>query len=1189
MTDTEDDLENYAYLDILGRKLDDRQRAVCCRTENTVVAAGAGSGKTQVLATRFAWLVMSCGIPAGEILTLTFTNKAACEMYARIYGILSGFASDARTPEPERSRAAAAVAGFSGVHIQTLDSYCGGILRRAAPRYGIRPDFVSGGTGADIGELALGFAMSHRNSPAVHAFAEPGKIQDFAENYLAAPVLRYSTLADPPGHFVSRLAVQRKLAAERWNMMFCPETAESGRCVPAGLVGEICGKVSSCAPAESGDPAYFMAVEDAAGSFPEFRPISPEGIADGSDASYVRAVMAAVNSVTSARTSKRSGPAAGLKACVSALDEFSDEISSIGDYVLRYKAMENLFMLMDEFREAVNSRRRSAGTLSFSDVTDMALLVLKEQKDIRRQEKHAFSKIMIDEFQDNNGKNRDLLFLLSEADTDGEYGCSDGIPDASMIRKDKLFFVGDEKQSIYKFRGADVSVFNRLRDDLGRGNFFSMEYNYRSSAELLSSFNMMFGGQAAVFDPSPDRPEFEAGYEIPAARFNAAEGRPEQLPEITAGNTGIHVCLMDRSGDDKDAFLDCKEQAAFFMAEKIRGMCAEKGIPFGSAAVLTKSRADYRIIIKWLERLGVPVETDMNAGIFADSVVNDVYSFLRLCVYPSDSGALASFLCSPLAGMEPREVAAFLAVAGSTGGADGKSAPDTDSFIESGDRIRALEDDIGAERAGRLVSALRFLRDRRDSVNGSPLASTISFIWNDCGYRYEAAAAGGICAAAERQFDLMFELARKADADGRSTSWFVDQLEAVREGEGKFFRQDTDDGLDSSNTVFPSEREDAVRLMTIHKSKGLQFSHVFIWGCFGAGFSASRENFFCDEETGVSVRPSSGSKDFFALRRQEGERMRSLAEFRRLLYVAVTRAEDSVWLVGGDGAFLEKEPSPGSSCYGVLESNIRKFYGGKIPGPGERVFSPGAPYDLMMVPPVERSVLGGFGGRDVSRDEVRRRFGRALDSRGPDGYIKTPPAVDMRISPSGLEREISAGEGTRRTGCPELDAVISRCAGYAGFGHAEFGTLVHDFLRIYTAGSDPMSYTPPDDMYRSLRQDDVRAVTEICRSMAEAFSRSSYGREAMDARRNGNFLRAEWPFRYSDGGTVVSGAMDLIYRRRDGSYVIVDYKTDSAAVPERYAEQLRCYRTAAAEILGAAPDRISCVLFFLRDGSAVEM
>lgn len=424
MTDTEDDLENYAYLDILGRKLDDRQRAVCCRTDNTVVAAGAGSGKTQVLATRFAWLVMSCGIPAGEILTLTFTNKAACEMYARIYGILSAFASDVRTPEPERSRAAAAVAGFSGVHIQTLDSYCGGILRRAASRYGIRPDFVSGGTGADTGELALGFAMSHRNAPAVHAFAEPGKIQDFAENYIAAPVLRYSTLADPPGHFSSRLAVQRKLVAERWNMMFCPETAEIGRCVPAGLVGEICGKVSSCSPAESGDPAYFTAVEDAAGSFPEFRPISPEGIEDGSDAFYVKAVMSAVNSVTSASTSKRSGPSAELKACISALKEFSDEISSLGDYVLRYKAIENLFMLMDEFRETVNSRRRSAGTLSFSDVTDMALLVLKEQKDIRRQEKHAFSKIMIDEFQDNNGKNRDLLFLLSETDTDGEYGLS---------------------------------------------------------------------------------------------------------------------------------------------------------------------------------------------------------------------------------------------------------------------------------------------------------------------------------------------------------------------------------------------------------------------------------------------------------------------------------------------------------------------------------------------------------------------------------------------------------------------------------------------------------------------------------------------------------------------------------------------------------------------------------------------
>ena len=94
---------DYKYLDLLERKLDPAQKKVCCTTENTIVAAGAGSGKTQVLATRFAWLVMSCNIPAPRILTLTFTKKAASEMYSRIYGTLKYFAENPLTPETEKN------------------------------------------------------------------------------------------------------------------------------------------------------------------------------------------------------------------------------------------------------------------------------------------------------------------------------------------------------------------------------------------------------------------------------------------------------------------------------------------------------------------------------------------------------------------------------------------------------------------------------------------------------------------------------------------------------------------------------------------------------------------------------------------------------------------------------------------------------------------------------------------------------------------------------------------------------------------------------------------------------------------------------------------------------------------------------------------------------------------------------
>ena len=126
--------ENYDYLNLLSRKLDASQKNVCCRTENTVVAAGAGSGKTQVLATRFAWLVMAKNIPVSEILTLTFTNKAAAEMYSRIYETLSFFAQNEAVPSREKENARRAAEDFSSAHIQTLDSYCASLVRKGTRR-----------------------------------------------------------------------------------------------------------------------------------------------------------------------------------------------------------------------------------------------------------------------------------------------------------------------------------------------------------------------------------------------------------------------------------------------------------------------------------------------------------------------------------------------------------------------------------------------------------------------------------------------------------------------------------------------------------------------------------------------------------------------------------------------------------------------------------------------------------------------------------------------------------------------------------------------------------------------------------------------------------------------------------------------------------------------------------------------
>ena len=205
-------MEKYEYLNLLPKNLDPIQKEACCATGNSVVAAGAGSGKTQVLATRFAWLVMSENIPASQILTLTFTKKAAGEMYRRIYDTLSFFAHNDKTPPLEKKRAFQALEDFSEVHIQTLDSYCSGIVKQAANIYGIRPDFSAGSSDSkqEIRNLALPFVFEHKNNLAVQTYAQSGKFQDFANDFLAATIEKYTSLITPHNYFADKLNLQEE-------------------------------------------------------------------------------------------------------------------------------------------------------------------------------------------------------------------------------------------------------------------------------------------------------------------------------------------------------------------------------------------------------------------------------------------------------------------------------------------------------------------------------------------------------------------------------------------------------------------------------------------------------------------------------------------------------------------------------------------------------------------------------------------------------------------------------------------------------------------------------------------------------------------------------------------------------------------------------------------------------------------
>ena len=1137
----------YAYLDLLEKKLDRKQKAVCCREGNTIVAAGAGSGKTQVLATRFAWLVMSMGIRAPQILTLTFTKKAAGEMYERIYKTLLFFAQNPETPALEKKRAQTALDEFSDTHIQTLDSYCNSVVKQAANRYGIRPDFTAGGSDSfeDIKKLALPYVISNRERSCIQQFAQAGRLEDFAYNILATAVSEYTTLADPPDYFSSKLEEQKKVLIANWNGLICGspegELPENSRPLKA-VISETVSAYSMAAQVSPGTQFINNSLQ-----FIEYlnsiilREVqSIEGI--GVQIAFLKSASDLLGKIR-LPGGKSKPEVAEFKDYIKLLREEFEIINSLCTYVLQLDDTADLYSMFDEFTALVNESKRMTGNLTFADISELALKILNEQEDIRLSEQAAYEKIMIDEFQDNNSKNKDLLFILNGGTVEGQ----------------KLFFVGDEKQSIYKFRGADVSVFNNLKHELGEEAFLQMNYNYRSVNVLLTIFNHIFGDHNLIFDNTTDKP-FEAKYLVPAVQYDPV--KQQEVPEEILNEKNrkiLSINLFDATDLDKEVYFNTKDQLAIYIAQEIKNYRTQSEeqhipIPYSSFAVLDRGRTDRRYLIKWFNVYNIPYTLDMNTSIFSDGPINDIYNFIQLCVYPDDSISLAGYLASPFANLSEQSVEAILA------------GEDPEQWQDENER-------------NKFRRAWDFYQTQRILTLSRPLTKTLEVLWNDCGYRYETMLSYRKSLYAE-QFDMLFELARQTDQNDKGIAWFADQLSQIKDKEISTFGDDVEINIDE--LTYPIEKSDAVNIMTIHKSKGLQFEFVFVYGCTGVTKRTKDSQFYFDNKNGLTIKPVDGSKNFFYLRQEQIAMQEELAEFRRLIYVAITRAQLKVFIVGS-WKKEETEADTKDDSFHLIENMVRYYYSDTYTGK--------RPFTWYEIEPVAREEMKTmlYNTNSLADETAKLDTAREL-------YQSTEPAIKYewpesnRKTPSSLEKDYSSataqdGDSGKNFDSPE-DTLQTDI-----FTAADFGTLVHAFLEAQANGIPCEQFQPQAKLLKNLpdNQNILNQMLDSCRKLCEWFTQSDLGKALEQCKAADRFYRAEWAFRMYLDGSIFTGSIDLIFENPDGTYTIVDYQSDKEIDAEKYRAQQECYRKAASRMLGVAEDKVECWLFFLKHKQAVKL
>ena len=384
------------------------------------------------------------------------------------------------------------------------------------------------------------------------------------------------------------------------------------------------------------------------------------------------------------------------------------------------------------------------------------------------------------------------------------------------------------------------------------------------------------------------------------------EGGEQPQETQTNGNSS-------ESGDDRKSY----EYEASYIASEIKKLLDLKTTDkdgnvvqkyhYRDIALLFRTSsptADYENV---LLEAGIPYSTEVYKGFFSDGPVNDILSLLKLCVYPEDKNAYAKLLRSPFCSLTFAELEKVLL---------NTKEPFKKPFSE--EMLEALKEDSG------LYEKVMSLKKKYDEIKAmlstEKLTKTISYIWYDLGYRYETMWNESVAMHAS-SYDILFEMARLSEGKTQSLAGFIDMVKSYEESDAKL------DGLD-----VVMDAEDAVQILTVHKSKGLEFKVVFVCAAsavpkkFGVNDGVTEESGYClrtpswrkavkaAEKLSKDFQKQFTDKNYFLVKNDEENERQESAELRRLAYVAFTRAEEKLYIVGNSKGEFNDEVEGERKC-----------------------------------------------------------------------------------------------------------------------------------------------------------------------------------------------------------------------------------------------------------------------------------
>ena len=1137
-----------------------QQEAIEARGEDLLISAAAGSGKTRVLVDRIIHMLRNDHAELAQMLIVTFTNAAAGEMKTRLrQGLVEAIGT---ADEEERDFLIRQLESLPEAHISTMHAFCISELRRFYHVLGLDPAFkiLPETTTTILREEALEQAFdaayeSSENTDFLRLVdAYGGRNSDENLRELVRTVYNHiQSQVDPLAWLDAQAAEFSAPLPDAYQHIFAAQVEET-----CSVVEQLLAQMAPLADQlPNAGKLHDMLADDAA----IVRGLRHAAAADHA----VDALMQFLPEIKWTRKPAKPKNATAdevelddtiaalrkqAKAAIESLKTLTIEGGSArinADRQLVQPHLAAFAALVRDYDSAYVAAKQARSGLDFNDL-EHAMLRLLEDETARTAIREEVQYIFFDEYQDANPIQEALVEALAWPG--------------------KLFFVGDVKQAIYRFRRADPNIFNRRYAryrDSADGRLIFLSENFRSRAEILDFSNALF---ESLMTPCLGEVDYrEPGQALVCGGSFPADAEAVQYVAVEADPTS--------------------DAEAEWIAGEIERLVDSGRYDYGDIVVLMRSpRARLHAFEDVFKARHIPYYSDNSVVGFENLEVRLFIAMLTVLANESIDTALLSALLSPFGGLSDEEIAAIRLTM-----PEGAFAAATRRYAdEQEDRI-----------AQKLCTFYEHLADWRAALRYEPLAEVALRMFEESGY---GSFLLGMDDGAERQQNVLSfidTIAEYERAHRYGLPGFLHYVETLKSR-----------SMDSSSPgIGLSENDHCVRIMSIHKSKGLGFKVVFLADMARRfNFRDSAPALVVDDRLGVAMNvvdlahgtthPSFEKRMLAAKNRSE-----TLSEEVRLLYVALTRAIDRLYLVA---TFNEKSLEKWQKLRGSARAETATFssYSCYRDWLATCFCDPRHPLSLDARTPLYRVHFVAANADEEPAETLPQQSYQALLERADTtltaeiarGFSRDYAYMEATTLP--FKRTVSQLTKSNRVipdyiknwpayrtaadAAPRADVPVPAfIQEHLSFTGAALGTLMHQVVQwLPLEAQDRATIEQRLDALeeRAFLTSEERAAVDV--AMLERFYASDFVRRLTSVAKR---IEHEVSFTMRMDETMVDGQIDLFFETDEG-YEIVDFKTDRAMNAARYREQLALYAQALSAARGKPVTR--CWLYWLRFAQAEE-